>query len=88
MISFEIACEIAKKEFEEEGYIGINQIRETDEFWICLGKCEEVRYATSALGIRKETGECGYLAVHSPEYSEVFCNAPIHDVPSEYKNFA
>lgn len=87
MISFEKACEIAERELLEEESIGISQIRESDEFWIFLGWYEEVRYGTSALGIRKETGECGYLAIHSPDYWEIFRNLPIYEVPCKYRKF-
>ena len=87
MISFEKACEMAQKELVGNECIGIDQIRETDEFWIFVGYHKEVRYGTSALGIRKETGECGYLAIHSPNYWEHFRNAVSYDVPSEYRKF-
>lgn len=60
MVDIKTAYKIANDFFLANDYVGVYEIRETNEEWLFLGKCKQACYGTTEICVPKN-GEDPYL---------------------------
>lgn len=60
MVNLKTAYKIANAFFLENEYVGVYEIRETNNAWLFMGKCKQACYGTTEVCVPKN-GEAPYL---------------------------
>lgn len=75
MVYLEEAYEIAKDFFLKNGYIGVDEARETDSSWLFNGKSEQSIYGTSEVCVPKNGDEPYVFNIAHEEGAAMWENA-------------